>query len=197
MNDRARWHQQDRETKEALDALALRAYESQHRERRRMAAWAIRIVLFVVFPFALFVVWLTMIGYQRHVLEVHVGDTGFRIISHRSPFEVSVPSEDFGHPIPGDMLVQTEKVNASSIQPRLYIWSSYSDTKQVVTLPGGVSTLDFWVNEVHFEMAAGEVVSGERRWLMRPGQLVNIEVDRLPATLPSPPPGSAPVKPSR
>jgi hypothetical protein len=178
----------DQHSREKLDALALRVWESQQRDRRRVTNLVLRAIVFVVLPAIVVVAWLATAGYQRHVLEVRDGDAAFRIVSRRSPFEISLPSAEFAKPVPGGTFAVVEDhVVGNSIQPRSYDWSSYAKTDQVVTLPRGSESLEFWINDVQFQVAAGEVVSGEKRWLLKPGRTITIEVDRLPPTMPAVP----------
>lgn len=196
MSDPLSARNHDRKTKESLDAIALRIWESQQRDRRRTAAVALRVTMLVVLPLAMFVAWLATTGYQRHVLQVRRGDTGFRIVSRRSPFEISIPSADFARMVPGGIFSHIEDhVSGESIQPRSYDWASYVKTEQEVQLQEGVKTLDFWVNDVNFQLANGELMCGERRWLLKSGSTITIDVDRIPPTtntkpnVPNKPPG--------
>src|SRR5690349_2542030 len=106
----------EEQTKEALDALAHRVWETQERERRRTMMVVLRLILFLVLPLATVIAWLATSGYQHHVVEMRVGDSGFRIVSHRSPFEVSVSSQEFARMAPGGMFAKIEdRVVGSSI----------------------------------------------------------------------------------
>lgn len=188
MIDPLRPRTHDQHTQETLDALALRVWESQQRDRRRVANLVLRAIVFVVLPMIVVIAWLATDGYQRHVLEVHDGDATFQIVSRRSPFEISLPAAEFAKPVPGGTFAVVEdRVVGSSIQPRSYDWSSYAKTNQIVTLPQGSGMLDFWINDVNFQLVAGEVISGEKRWLLKPGRTITIEVDRLPPTTPAVP----------
>jgi hypothetical protein len=145
------------------------------------------ILLFVV-PCVAIAFWICTIGYQHHVLEIHDGNSGFRIVSNHSPFEIDVPGKEFASQVPGGILVETnDRVQGNSIQPRWYDWASFVDTKQVVTLPTGTNTLDFWINDVHFELVGSELISGQSRWSLRSAGMTTIDVDRLAPSLGMPP----------
>jgi hypothetical protein len=183
-----------RESSETLDEIAARIYESQRRDRGRMISLAVRGLLLFVVPCVGIAVWICTIGYQRHVLEIRDGNSGFRIVSRHSPFEIEVPGKEFATLVPGGTFVETkDRVEGSSIQPRWYAWASFVDTKQIVRLPVGTSTLDFWANDVHFELAGGELVSGQRRWQFKPNGMTTIDLDRLTPTI-GPPPRTAVTK---
>lgn len=176
-----------------LGELAIRLQRSREREQRRLIGLILRVGLFLGVPFVLAFVWVTTIGYQKHVLELRYGEGGVRMISRRSPFEISSPTADFAKPVGGGVFARIDDdLRSSSVQPRAYDWSSFCRTNQRVDISAS-SVQVFSVNEIPFRLAGGELAQGTRRWRIPSDRIVMIDLDRmaLPNQLvPAPPPPS-------
>jgi hypothetical protein len=177
----------EEQIRESLEALALKAWKAQDSERTRTLALALRIGLLVVIPLVGAIAWFTVVGYQKHVVEVHSGDVGFRIVSHKSPFEVSVASVDFAKPVAGGLFNSIhDRLISDRLQPCSYEWASIVSTVQRAKLPSGEQNYEFMINDLPFRLSGAELICGEKRWLLPQGVTVTIELDRLPSPAPVP-----------
>jgi hypothetical protein len=171
-----------------IDALADQYLHAYERTRRRRTVMTIQLAFMLVVPFVLGLVWLLFVGHQRHLVEIRLGELTLRITSHRSPFEVYSDPDEFAKPTEGGAFVQIkDEVSSKRVESRFYEWASVATTEQRVTLPPGTATYKFFVNTIPFNLDGDELQSGERRWLLRPGAVVEIDVDQIEPPKPAPP----------
>jgi hypothetical protein len=170
---------------------ALRRFElARERAFRRRLLVAAMLGL----PAVLAVAWFLGVGWQRHVLEIRSGDAALRLVSREGPYQLDVPNDpelaDFVRG--GSGAVVEEHHEGTTVRSRAYDWASYARTEQVVTRePGDPFPMDFILNGRRFRFAGAELQSAGRRWLLRPGRTLEINVDQLPR-----PVGGAPFLPS-
>jgi hypothetical protein len=167
-------------TDQDLGELAQRALDAQDRERRRQFSFWLRILLLLGVPAVAVVAWLALVGYQRHVIEIETGGRIFRIVSHKSPFEVYTANDEFAPPKPGGFSTTiSEDFESDRVQARMYDWAPIVTTRQRVKLPDGMINYVFYVNLIPFSLTRSEIQSGEQRWQAQPGEVREIVVDRL------------------
>lgn len=147
----------------------------------------VQLIMLVFLPIAAILAWLLLVGYQRHVLEIRGAAGTVRIISGAGPFEIQSPNSDFANLRSGGMLTYlSDEVRSHQIEPRAYDWASVAMTQQIVTLPQGVTTSEFLINDQTFKLVGSKLVCGARMWTLVPGGTVTIDLDRLPPAIPGP-----------
>jgi hypothetical protein len=124
--------------------------------------------------------WAVLLGYQRHVVEIHSGDGVFRLVSHRSPFEIYTKADDFAKPVEGGIFAVTNSdLKGTHVEAAAYDWATVVTTQQRVFLPEGMVNYEFYINGIPFSLTRSELRSGELRWQAPPGQTEEINVDVL------------------
>jgi hypothetical protein len=175
-----------------MSDLAYQALTAHDRERRRASLRVLSVLFFVLVPALGVIVWLTTVGYQHHVLEIESGGRTFRIVSHKSPFEVYTPNDDFAKPVEGGLFgCVRDDFRTDHVETRNYEWASYVSTCQRVHLPDGLIDYQFFVNNIPFSLTRSELKSGDSRWQASQDETRDINVDKL-----SPPPPQPVSRPS-
>jgi hypothetical protein len=170
-----------------LHEMAQQALEDHDRQSRRVLARRVAVAFFLLAPLAGAVAWLLLVGYQRHVLEIETGDRVFRIVSRKGPFEVYTPNDEFAKPREGNLVEPIlEDITTNRVEPRLYTGAPYASTRQRVRLADGLVDYQFFVNQVPFSLTRSELTSGELHWQAGPGEVCEINVDRLSPPQPQP-----------
>lgn len=172
---------------ENLSELAFQALAAHDQERRRLFLRSTSLIALTVGPMLVLLAWFTTAGYQHHVLEIESGGRVFRIVSHKSPFEIYTPTDETLKIKPGGMFaVVTDDFKADRVEARNYEWASYISTRQRVHLPDGMVDYRFYVNTIPFSLTRAELKSGETRWRSAPGETREINVDKLSPPAPEP-----------
>lgn len=168
---------EERARRERVAARVLASWDREEARRRHMIRAG---TTFVLLPLGLLLAWLLLVGYQRHVLELRIGDATVRIVSRHGPYEITTDSDILDREtrgLPG--WVVTENLDTHEITPRMYEAAAFASTRQTVTLPEKASGVTFAINDIAFDLAAGELRCGPRRWVVAPGRMVVIDLDRL------------------
>jgi hypothetical protein len=168
----------DDRTREAVIRKALADVErAQERDFRRKLSIAVLVAL----PVGGLLVWLLAFGYQRHVLEIALGDATVRLVSYRGPYELLVTgAEDPTFVSGGFGGVIRREIGGETIEPVSYDWAALALTEQRAKLPPGRYAVDFTINGLAFTLQGSELLCGGRRWLLAPGRRLEINVDNLP-----------------
>jgi hypothetical protein len=178
------------------EAAARKALVTYERQRERAFRRNLALAALLAVPPAFAILWLLGVGYQRHVLELRLGDAKVRLVSHRGPYELLVPGRlepDFQAGGAGKIL--RSRIEGKSIEPVSLDWASYATSEQTVTLDPDRGNPDFIINGLYFTLVGAELIYEDRRWLIKRGGRIEINVDRLPrALVPMPPPPSRPVE---
>ena len=161
-------------------AEILRSFAESDRRWQGIVRRRLGLVLMIALPLLLAFVWVLLVGYERHTLELVVGDGILRIESHQGPFEIVTTDEDYAKAARGGFgMVIHDLVESPRVVARSYDWASIAITEQRVKLPAAGASFSFEVNDLTFVMQGQELLQGNRRWLIRPGSIVRIDIDHL------------------
>jgi hypothetical protein len=170
-----------------LNDLARQALEAHDRQNRRAMTYGLRVAFLLLVPLAGAVGWWTLVGYQRHVLEIETGGRVFRLVSHKGDFEITTPNEPFSKPQEGGLLNPIEEdITTDRVEARAYGQASYATTRQRARLADGLVDYQFTVNNIPFSLTRSELSSGDMHWHLEHGETREIEVDRLSPPEPQP-----------
>lgn len=165
------------------EEAVLRAIEAHDRMRERAFRHRLTIVVVLVLPVIVVALGLLAIGSQHHVLEIRDGDAVARLVSREAPYSIDVPGWSEVPDVVGGGFggVIRDRVEGTSVEPRMYDAATYARTTQVVRRDeDDVTPLDFLINGRQFRLVGRELQSGAHRWLLRPGRILEINVDALP-----------------
>lgn len=165
------------------EEVALRAMAAYERTRERAFRHRLTVAAMLGLPAVLALAWLALVGSQRHVLEIRVGDGGLRLVSHEGPYILDVPgARDMMDFVSGGIgATIRDQREGTSIEPVSYDWASYARSSQVIHRePGDTFPMDFVINGRPFRLAGSELQLAGRRWLIAPGRTIEINVDILP-----------------
>jgi hypothetical protein len=150
--------------------------ETTDRPKESNVQWLLWLALFLLTGSVLF--FLSRVDFHRHVLEVNTPAGGFRIISNRSSFRVSLPG------VRDVQLISLRGYdgftrNGSTIVPVQVEGVGFIRTWQHVDLPANPPEVVFYFNEHEFRIEGGKVQAAGQVWDLKPGAVVDVLVDHL------------------
>lgn len=167
-------------------ASVLATLEARERRRRRVVMMAAGVLGTIVVLSVASIAYFSLVGHQNHLLEIQIGSSSYRIISHSGPFTIATPGHRAEIPIAaGNGGYLTEHLRHREVAPRSYLWAPMADTSQIVRLGRTETSCEFLVNGIPFHATedrlrtAGRSRAGSREWLGRPDRIVVVDVDRL------------------
>ena len=169
--------QEEAQARAAETLEALRRVDAAHRAALRR--WR-GLAILVGIPLATLLAWLVLVGYERHVLEIHNGPDVIRFVSRHGPFEVCEPGGYFDvqpRGVPG--LYVVESLSGPKVEPRSYDAAFLASTAQRIELPPGTTGFAVEINGHIFELRARELLGDQQTWALAPGRTLDIDVDRV------------------
>ncbi len=144
----------------------------------------LQVLVLILLPLLMLILGLLLIGYQRHVLTIHTSAGDIRIISHRGPFEIATPIDDFAPLESGGLLrIIRDRLTSDRITPRNYDQAAIALTDQVATLPDAQTSCEFYLNNHFFRLDKNRLATGPHRWTLTPNETLRINLDQLPDPL--------------